>query len=118
MARTIRSSTGRTPVQSVIRTYEAFEGDGLKLTIETVAVDGTKGIGGYSAHFDGKPYASASSVEDIDTVVLKRIDGRTHELAVMKGSTVLAGHTTTVSPDGKTLTVTTPNGFLAVFDKQ
>ena len=115
--------TGKPP-QSVMRTYEEFEGKGIKATFVTVGADGTRTTSEYSAHFDGKPYPYRGP-STFDTITLKRID--THSwFATNKGAKAGNTGTNTVSKDGKTLTYTSkgttaqgqPINCVQVFERQ
>jgi hypothetical protein len=121
-----KRDTSQGPVpQNQIRKYEAFEGNGIKFTAETVAADGSKTSGGYAAHFDGKPYKTTGN-QNFDTVILKRVDSHTFQNTLSKAGKVYSTVTNTVSKDGKTMTVsskgTSANGLafanIVVFDKQ
>ena len=117
--------TGPRP-QSITRTYEPFEGKGVKATFVTITADGKKLTSSYSAHFDGKeyPYTGGGA---FDSISLKRVDRYTWE-AVNKNSTTKASNigTNVVSKDGKTLTYTfkgtnaqgQPTTGVLVFEKQ
>jgi len=56
------------------RTYVSFEGDGFKLTTETVNADGTRTTTTGSGHYDGKDYPNTDQQNRCDTVAFKRID--------------------------------------------
>jgi hypothetical protein len=116
--------TGPRP-QSVTRTYEVFEGNGLKLTIETVSPDGQHSTQTTSTHFDQKDYPWTGSAA-VDAISEKPIDASTFDFTLKKaGKTVTTGRNT-VSKDGKTMTVTTkgtnaqgqPTSAVAIFEKQ
>jgi hypothetical protein len=119
------ASTNPRP-QSVTRTYEPFEGKGVKATFVTITADGKKLTSSYSAHFDGKdyPYTYSSAGGNLTHIALKRVDRYTWE-AINKGKVTNIG-TNTVSKDGKTLTYTykgtnaqgQPTSGVMVFEKQ
>lgn len=114
--------------QSVTRTYEPFEGKGVKATFVTITADGKKITTSYSAHFDGKdyPYTYSGTDGNLTHIALKRVDRYTWE-ATNKGKGK-AGNvgTNAVSKDGKTLTYTSkgtnaqgqPTSGVLVFEKQ
>ena len=116
--------TGPRP-QSVTRTYEPFEGKGVKATFVTITADGKKLTSTYSAHFDGKEYPYTGG--QFTTIALKKVDRYTWE-AVNKNSKTNASNvgTNVVSKDGKTLTYTfkgtnaqgQPTSGVIVFEKQ
>ena len=93
------------PPQSVTRTFEVFEEDGLKMTSEQVTADGKRITGGYSAHFDGKDYP-VLAITYADTVALKRIDANSFEYTLKKNGKVVSTAPVVVSKDGKTMTIT------------
>jgi hypothetical protein len=111
--------------QSVTRTYEMFEGDGIKATFATISADGTSTTSSYSVHFDGKDYPYTGSAT-LDAIAVKRIDNRSWNAANKKAGKVVSAGTNVVSQDGKTLTWTykgtnaqgQPTSGVQVFDKQ
>jgi hypothetical protein len=113
------------PPQSVMRTYEAFEGDGIKATFVNVSADGKKTTSTYSAHFDGKDYPYTGETT-LNAIALKRVDAYTWAATNKVGGKVVNTGTNTVSKDGKTLTWsykgTNPQGQptsgVQVFEKQ
>ena len=73
--------------KSVIRTYEAFEGDGVKYTQVTINADGSRTTIGFSAHYDGKDYQWTGNV-NADTnhwVAIKLIGGPKSHLYAFGG---------------------------------
>ena len=119
--------TGQRP-QSVTRTYEPFEGKGVKATFVTITADGKKVTTSYSAHFDGKdyPYTYSGTEGNFTHIALKRVDRYTWEAVNKSKGKVTNAGTNTVSKDGKTLTYTfkgtnaqgEPNSGSLVFEKQ
>jgi hypothetical protein len=116
--------TGPAP-QSVTWKYEVFEGDGVKMTTDTLGADGKHAVAGYSAHADGKDYPYSGSTA-IDAIVLKRVDAYSWDYTLKKGGAVVRSGRNTVSKDGKTITYTikgtTANGqpltATQVYEKQ
>ncbi len=114
-------------VQTVIRKYEVFEGDGIKATVQTIGVDGQRTTSTYSAHLDGKDYSYLyAGPSKFDAITLKRRDRWTWVADNKKaGKSVLTG-TNVVSKDGKTLTWTyqgtnmagLPISGVEVYDRQ
>jgi hypothetical protein len=105
--KTTPTPTGPRP-QSVTRTYEPFEGKGVKATFVTITADGKKITTSYSAHFDGKdyPYTYSGTEGNLTHIALKRVDRYNWE-AINKGKGKVSNvGTNTVSKDGKTLTYT------------
>ena len=97
-------SPGPAPKNETVK-IEA-SGQGEKATAEGVNAAGTATMTQYTANFDGKDYPLTGS-QNVDTVSLKRIDARTTERTNKKGGKVVTTSTQVVSPDGKTVTVTT-----------
>ena len=91
--------------KSVTRTYEVFEGDGVKYTQVTVNADGSVTTLSYSAHEDGKEYPFKGNV-NADTIETKRIDAYTNENTLKKAGKVVQMTRSVISKDGKTLTLT------------
>ena len=111
--------------QSPTRKYEPFEGDGVRLTVESVGADGKPSKGGWAAHFDGKPYPDLGN-NPWDSVVIRKADPYTYNVSLLDKGKVYSTNTAVVSKDGKTLTITSTrtdeNGKTAttvtVWDKQ
>jgi hypothetical protein len=112
------------PPQSVVRTYEAFEGDGIKATFVTLSADGKQSTSTFSAHFDGKEYAITGG-GNVTAIAMKRSDANTWS-TVTKGPKVTITGTNTVSKDGKTMTWSytgtnaqgQPVSVVQIFEKQ
>ena len=75
------------PASSNIMTYEAYNGTGMKVTIDSVNASGNKSSWGYTTMFDGKDYpvtgrngtatASVRALSDkINEIIYKNADGR------------------------------------------
>jgi hypothetical protein len=118
-------SPGPAP-QSLMVKVEAAAGQGEKTTTDFVNADGTRTTTQYTANFDGKNSPLTGSQLGADMVSLKRIDARTTERTDKKGDKVVQVLTRVVSPDGKTMTVTTKGtdaqgqamNNVGVFEKQ
>ena len=105
-------------------TYEAA-GDGIKVTIDGTAADGSATHSEWTGKFDGKDYPSTGNPGE-DTRSVKQINDRTFHVTSKKdGKLVLTAHVV-LSADGKSRTVTV-NGTdaqgkkyksVAVYDKQ
>ena len=112
------------PPQSVVRTYEAFEGDGIKATFVTVSADGKQTSSTFSVHFDGKEYP-ITGAGNVTSIAMKRSDANTWSTTTKGPKTLITG-TNTVSKDGKTITwsfKTTnaqgqPVSVVQIFEKQ
>jgi len=117
-------SPGPAP-QSLMVKVEAA-GQGEKVTADFVNADGTRTTTLYTANFDGKDSPLTGSLAGVDMVSLKRIDAQTTERTDKKGDKVVQVLARVVSPDGKTMTVTTKGtnaqgqavNNVAVYDKQ
>ncbi len=103
----------------------AAAGQGVKVTVEGVAADGSKTAQSYTANYDGKD-APLTGSATTDMVSLKRINATTVERTDKKGGKVVQTLTRVVSADGKTMTITTkgtnaqgkPVNNVAVYEKQ
>jgi hypothetical protein len=105
---------------------KCFEGDGVRLTIDTVNADGTHTTTTpYSAHVDGKDYPYMGSAT-VDAIVLKRIDASSWDYTRKKAGKLVTTGRNTVSKDGKTITYTSkgtsasgqPTSSVLIFEKQ
>lgn len=113
------------PPQSQTIKYEPWGNDGLKYTGEQVNAQGNQTHTGYQAKYDGKDYPFTGT-QNYDAIALKRIDAHTIEGPRKKNGKVVDTARRVVSPDGKTLTLTTkgtnaqgqPVNDVAVFDRQ
>ena len=112
--------------QSVVRTYEVFEGDGIRWTSVNVAADGKSTTATYSAHFDGKDYAMTGAPGGANGIALKRVDDHTFTSELKRDGKVVGTVRNQVSADGKTMTTTNtgtsaegkPTNSVVVYDKQ
>jgi opacity protein-like surface antigen len=95
-------SPGPAP-KSHTRTYTATA-DGIDLTFDSVAADGSATNGKSSYKYDGKDYPITGS-SDFDTVGLKRIDANTVESTQKKAGKTVGTTLRTVSKDGKAMTL-------------
>ena len=91
------------PSKSITVKFETA-GQGVKVTADTVAADGSSEHTVYTANYDGKDYPITGSAV-ADTVSLKRIDATSTERTDKKGGKVVQTYTRKVSNDGKVLTV-------------
>jgi hypothetical protein len=104
------------------RVYDA-QGEGLKVTVTTVATDGKSTTVNISANYDGKDYpVTGSSL--YDAIALKRIDDQTTEGTLMHAGKVVAITHREISRDGRTMTIIfktsnePPINNKAVYEKQ
>lgn len=119
-------SPGPAP-QSVTLTYET-QGNGVKVSSEGTAADGSRTAWSYTADYDGKdnPVSGTGVPGGADTIALKRIHPNTTEATFKKAGKVVRTGRLVVSKDGKVLTITgkgtdangQPQSYVLVFDKQ
>jgi hypothetical protein len=119
-----KSKVGANAIQAQTLKFEVTP-DGIKLTSEGTDPQGKPTKAGYTSKFDGKdvPWAGNPMA---DMAAPKRIDDNTYENVWKKGGKATVTAKVTVSPDGKTLTVsqagTDAEGkavtSLAVYDRQ
>ena len=113
------------PPRSETRIYEAFGKDGIKGTFNRVDAAGKPITISYAAQYDGKDYPYMGAPE-IDTIVLKRLDGNTTEATLKKNGKVVQTTRSVISTDGKTRTQTVSGvdakgqklNNVVVFDRQ
>jgi hypothetical protein len=115
------------PPKSQTRTVEA-QGDGVKITFEGVAADGSRISYSFTTNYDGKdaPNSGMGQPNGADTNATKRVDANTTTSTWKKAGKVVATTRTVVSKDGKTTTITSkgvdangkPRNAVSVYDKQ
>jgi hypothetical protein len=103
-------------------------GDGIKLTVDIVAGDGTAYHWAWTAKYDGKDYPVTGKTPygDKGTVALTRVDANTVKLVAKVDGKVAVNQTIATSADGKTRTVTSkgtdakgqPIDTVTVYEKQ
>jgi hypothetical protein len=116
-------SPGPAP-KSGTRTY-AQTADGIAVTFNGVAADGSPTSGKSTFKYDGKDYPMTGS-PDFDTLSLKRVNATTVKSVQKKDGKVVGWTTRTVSAHGKVLTLSSkgtnvkgaPFHSVAVYDKQ
>lgn len=116
-------SPGPAP-KSQTRTY-AESADGIALTVNGVAADGSPVSQKSTFRYDGKDYAITGSA-DYDTLAVKRVNGSTIKATQKKDGKVVGSTVRTVSGHGKVLTLTSKGKDakgakyrnVMVFDKQ
>jgi hypothetical protein len=99
-----RYEPGPAPKEQIL-TYEAA-GRAVRVTSQTVDAQGNNVIIQYSATYDEQAYPVSGGV-DFDTTSLKSIDPFTVEGTRKLGGKFVQTFTRVVSPDRKTLTITT-----------
>jgi len=97
------------------------EGDGFRITSRGTDGRGRPIASAYKAVYDGKPYPPAGGW-NWDEVINRQINGRLREDTFSKGGKAIGTIRRAVSPDGKTMTVTTEFGTaersVEVFEKK
>ena len=114
---------GQAP-KSATLVYEAA-GAGIKVTVDQVPPEGPAFHYAYTANYDGKDVPVVGN-PNADTAARTRVNATTTKLVNKKGGQILSTLTLVVSPDGKTLTITTTGkdakgqnaDSVAVYDKQ
>jgi hypothetical protein len=114
------------PVKNITQVREAAPG-GVKVTNTGERSDGTPINATYTAKYDGSPTSVSGQGSPYDTVSLKQVDASTFTWDAKKGGGKYHSHgRIVVSPDGKTMTLTSkgtnadgaPMAVSLVFDKQ
>lgn len=116
-------SPGPAPKEET-RVYES-RGEGIKVTVKTIAADGHSTTVLIAANYDGKDYPVTGS-SDYDAIALTKKNDRISEAALMHGVRVIATSTREISEDGATMTITyktsgdqdRPINNKAVYEKQ
>ena len=117
-------SPGPAPKSQTLK-IEAWGDDGVKYTADGTSADDKPTHAEFQAKYDGKDYPFKGN-PDADSISYKRIDANTVEATTkLKGKVTITAKVT-VSPDGKTRTVTQTGkdaqggdvNNVAVYDKQ
>lgn len=87
---------------SLIITVTADGENGIRYSSKNKLVNGTSGGASYAAKFDGKDYEVTGS-PSYDHVSIRRINERTFQIQMKKGTKLAVDTTYTVSADGKSL---------------
>jgi hypothetical protein len=98
-------SSGPAP-RSQTQTYET-QGNGMKVSSEGTAADGSRIAWSYTANFDGKDYpiSGIGAPNGADIVAIRRINTNTYEATFKKGGKAVGTGRDEVSKDGKIKTV-------------
>lgn len=114
------------PVKNITQVREAAPG-GVKVTNTGERSDGTPINATYTAKYDGSPTSVSGQGSPYDTVSIKQVDANTFTWDAKKTGGKYHSHgRIVVSPDGKTMTLTSkgtnsdgvPMSVTLVFDKQ
>lgn len=103
-------------------------GDGVTVTVETVAGPGVRIEYGYTASVDGREYPMRGDLtpNGAETIALTRLDAHTLQATMRRAGEVVLTTRITLSGDGRVLTLAStgtnrneqPTDSVAVFDKQ
>jgi len=99
---------GPSPMSRTMK-FEMKDDGALRHQTLTPNLFGGANIIDYTAKFDGKDYDIIGT--GLDTVSLKRVDANTIERTGKESGKVAESCTMKVSPDGKTMTITTKGAF-------
>ncbi|MDQ2978188.1 MAG: hypothetical protein M3R62_03135 [Acidobacteriota bacterium] len=122
-----KADTGALVLKSETRMYEDWGGGVIHGVFEGIDSQGQPLYREYAARFDGKDYPWVrKGSPSVYTQSFKRINNRTAEFTSKRDGQVYQTGKTTVSPDGKTMTITykattaqgEPISGTLVFDKQ
>ena len=92
------------PPSSNLMTYEAYNGTGMKITIDAVSSTGTKSQWGYTTLFDGKDEAMVGN-RGADSASVKVLNERVNEMIYKKAGVVTQVLANILSPDHNTIDV-------------
>lgn len=111
---------------SQTQTYEP-SGDGMTVTVETIAGNGARIVYGYTANLDGKEYPVTGELtpNGAETIAVNELDAFTIEATLRKAGEMVLTTTSVISKDGKMLTLRSrgtnvseqPTNSVTVFDK-
>ena len=116
-----KSNLGGPPPKEQGVTFEASGADGIFAIEDTVYAGGKRTTIRYTAKIDGKDYAIVGSREVLDradTVSLTRVNATTITWTYKKAGKVILSVPGVLSPDGKTLIMTTADRRTLVYEKQ
>jgi hypothetical protein len=99
-------SPGPAPKSGTVR-IEAAGPLARKVSVEGVGPDGAAVKWGYSGTIDGKDIPITGTNPEAETVSIRRVARRVVETTFKRGGKVTVVNTSTVSPNGKTLTIVT-----------
>ena len=112
--------------QNMTQTVEA-QGNGVKVSSEGTAADGSHTAYSYTANYDGKDSPiSGTGPAGADAIALKSINPNTTTLTLKKAGKVIRTGRSVISKDGKVRTITAkgtnangqPGSDVIVYDKQ
>lgn len=92
------------PPSSNFMTYEAYNGTGMKVTIDAVNGSGAKSSWGYTTMFDGKDYP-VTGRNGTDTAAVQVINEKINTITYKKGGKVVQFLINVLSADNNTIDV-------------
>lgn len=92
------------PPASNLMTYEAYNGTGMKITIDAVSATGNTSQWGYTTMFDNKDEAMVGNA-GADTASVKVLNDRVNQMTYKKGGVVTQVLANILSPDHNTIDV-------------
>ena len=126
LAKSKYSPAGTAPKSDVL-IYEA-QGDGVKVSSNGVAWDGSRIAFSFATNYDGKDFAVSGTgfPNGADSIAVKRIDSNTSTATGKKAGKVVYTRRLVVSKDGKVMTITAkgtdeqghPTSSTSVWEKQ
>jgi hypothetical protein len=107
------------PPKSQTRSYEKYR-DGIRATVRTVYADGRSTTVQSVYDYDKQEHPVTGS-EEVDVIVVKRVDARTHEATLSHAGQEIGTLRRVISADGKKMTVSDlrripPTDHLEVYD--
>jgi hypothetical protein len=108
------------PPKSQTRSYEKYR-DGIRATVRTVYADGRSTTVQSVYDYDKQEHPVTGS-EEVDVIVVKRVDARTHEATLSHAGQEIGTLRRVISADGKKMTVSDlrripPTDNVEVYDK-
>jgi hypothetical protein len=101
-AATAAASTA--PASTNIMTYEAYNGTGMRVTVETTNAAGNKSSWGYTTMFDGQPMPVTGRA-GTDAAIVRIISDKVNEIIYKQGDRVTQFLVNVLSGDGQTIQV-------------
>jgi hypothetical protein len=112
----LRSASGPSAYTRVTCKIESWE-DGLRVIYDMVGTRGGVTHWEWTGKLDGKDYP-LEGVEEVITNAYSRIDERTYRVVFKVDGKTATTSTIAISPDGKTMTVSSSSSNTAVYGKQ
>jgi len=96
--------TSTAPTSTNIMTYEAYNGTGMRVTVETTNAAGNKSSWGYTTMFDGQPMPVTGRA-GTDAAIVRIISDKVNEIIYKQGDRVTQFLVNVLSGDGQTIQV-------------